>query len=377
MTTIHLVYPHQPRISCPDAIGHQLAKRLAQQYTVHLYDWDEIRRIRPGRDDVLLGHPHPAPGTCFRWSARQPGWRRVLMLSPYNHGDPWQVSFLDALLPQCDLYLAITGRFWFETIKDSPYVHWLPKMIQLDLAIDRHDYPILKRRFNPPGKRRFVYIGHSGWTKNTPYLSAIAQAAPDCPIAWIGRGKTPIAHLEPLGFQNFATETGKSTVAAYDFMLTVGRADANPTTVLEAMAWGLIPVCTPQSGYVGYPSIINVPLDDPEGAAIVLRRLQSLPDTELFQLQAANWRLLDEHFNWDRFASQVIDAIESTDSPACGFVTAEHRRKLRRLAMRSPMAYWRPQNFVRWLGRNIRLHYRRHHSQPDIPGKKGGDARHK
>ncbi|MFN3979841.1 MAG: glycosyltransferase, partial [Caldilinea sp.] len=151
----------------------------------------------------------------------------------------------------------------------------------------------------------------------------------------------------------------------------------NPTTVLEAMAWGLIPVCTPQSGYVGYPSIINVPLDDPEGAAIVLRRLQSLPDTELFQLQAANWRLLDEHFNWDRFASQVIDAIESTDSPACGFVTAEHRRRLRRLAMRSPMAYWRPQNFVRWLGRNIRLHYRRHHSQPDIPGKKGGDARHK
>ena len=32
-------------------------------------------------------------------------------------------------------------------------------------------------------------------------------------------------------------------------------------------------------------------------------------------MQAENWRLLDEHYNWDRFAGQVVAAIESTDSP--------------------------------------------------------------
>ena len=360
MATVHLVYPHQPRISTPDAIGYQMARRLAQRYTVHLYDWDEMRRIRPGQDDVLLGHPHPAPWSCFRWSAQQSGWRRVLMLSPYTHGDPWQVSFLDAVLPQCDLYLAITGRYWFNTISDSSYAHWRPKMIHVDLAVDRQAFPVLKRQFSPPGKRRFVYIGHSGWYKNTDYLSVIAQAAPDCPIAWIGRGETPIAHLEPLGFQNFATEAGKNTIAAHDFLLTVGRADANPTTVLEAMAWGLIPVCTPQSGYVGYSSILNVPLDDPKGASEILRRLQHLPDAELRQLQVENWRLLDEHFNWDRFTNQIIDAIESIESPACRSVAYAHRRRLQRMAMKSPLAYWRPKNFVRWLGRNIRLYYRQH-----------------
>jgi len=359
MTTIHLVYPHRPKVSCPDAIGYQLGRRLAEQYTVRLYDWDEIRRIRPGSGDVLIGHPHPAPWTCFRWSAAQAGWRRVLMLCPYNHGDPWQVSFLDTVLPHCDLYLAITGRYWYETVAHSAYAHWRPKMVHLDLAVDRADFPVIKQAFSPPGQRRFVYIGHSGWTKNTPYLSAIAQRAPDCPIGWIGRGEQPIPGLHPLGFQNFATAEGRRSVAGHDFLLTVGRADANPTTVLEAMAWGLIPICTEQSGYTGYGSIVNVPLDDPEGAAAILRRMQEMPASELESLQRQNWGLLDEHFNWDRFATQVVDALERRDSPPLGVVASAHRRQLRAMAWRSPNAFWRPGNFSRWLLHNVRSSYDR------------------
>lgn len=369
MTIVHLIYPHRQRISCPDAIGYQLGLRLAQHYTVRYYDWDEIRRIRPGRGDVLIGHPHPAPWTAFRWSATQPGWRRVLMLSPYNHGDPWQVPFIDSILPFCDQYLAITGRYWFNSISESPYAHWQPKMIHMDLAVDRQQFPVIKQDFNPPGNRRYVYIGHSGWTKNTTYLSAIAQAASDCSITWIGRGDQSIANVEPLGFQNFATYEGKRTVAGHDFLLTVGRADANPTTILESMAWGLIPICTPQSGYVDYPGIFNVPLDDPEGAAAVLRRLQYLPAAELAELQAQNWRLLDEHFTWDRFASQVIGAIESDESPALGMISRQQRWVLQSRSLRSPSAYWRPQNMIRWLGHNVRSVYQHRSRQSDREAK--------
>ena len=248
-------------------------------------------------------------------------------------------------------------------LSESSYAHWRPKMIHMDLAVDRHQFPVIKQNFSPPGSRRFVYIGHSGWTKNTSYLSDIAQAAPDCPISWIGRGDQLIANVEPLGFQNFATDEGKRAVANHDFLLTVGRADANPTTVLEAMAWGLIPVCTPQSGYVDYPSILNVPLDDPEGAAVVLRRLQNLPETELAELQAENWQLLDEYFNWDRFAAQVISTIESHESPPLGPVTREQRRALQTRALHSPSAFWRPKNLLRWLGHNVRTIYE-HRSEP-------------
>src|ERR1035437_10468265 len=91
-------------------------------------------------------------------------------------------------------------------------------------------------------------------------------------------------------------------------MLTVGKADANPTTILEAMAWGLIPICTPTSGYQGIRNIPNVPRDDAPAAAAILRHLLAADESELVAMQSENWRQLDEHYTWDRFAAQVIAA---------------------------------------------------------------------
>ena len=124
MSTVHLIYPHQPRISCPDAIGFQLGKRLEQHYRVINYDWDEKRTIQPAPGDILLGHPHPAPWTIFRRSMMQKGWQRVLAMSPYTHGDYEQVTFLDAVIGHCDLYLAITGNYWFSSVASSLFSHW-------------------------------------------------------------------------------------------------------------------------------------------------------------------------------------------------------------------------------------------------------------
>lgn len=357
MTTIHLVYPHGTRISTPDAIGRELGRRLECSYRVVYHDWDAGVRIRPAPGDVLIGHPHPAPGTCFRRSMREPGWRRILILSPYAHGDLVQCAFLDPLLAGCHQYLAITGAYWFRRVQDSPFSHWQPKMVHLDLAVERRDFPAVKHAFNPPGQRRFVYIGHTGFYKNTAYLSQIAQALPECEFGWIGGGRGEIAGLRRLGFQNFSSAAGRQLLAQHDFLLTVGYADANPTTILEAMAWGLLPVCTPQSGYEsGQPhtaGIANVPLDDVAGAVSVLRALQELSEDELRRRQQANWTALDAHFHWERFAGQVLAAIASTDQPALGACPAERRRQLRRIALRSPYAAWRPLNLARQLKRRL------------------------
>ncbi|HEX9045370.1 MAG TPA: hypothetical protein VF802_10125 [Candidatus Limnocylindrales bacterium] len=213
--------------------------------------------------------------------------------------------------------MAICGRFWFQWIQRSECAHWAPKMRHLDLAIDRDDFPVLRTQFHPPGRRRFCYIGSTASFKNTEYLTALAARLPDTEIAWIGRGQ-PIRGLKPLGWADFSSDTGRALVSGFDFLVTVGRADANPTTILEAMAWGLIPVCTPQSGYAGVEGIVNVPLDDPAAAAAILARLNEAPEEELLALQAINWAALDQHYTWDRFAAQVVDAIESTESPALG-----------------------------------------------------------
>jgi glycosyltransferase involved in cell wall biosynthesis len=347
---IHLIYPHGPAISCPDAIGRHLADCLRKRYEVHLFNWDELRAITPAADgnDVLIGHPHPAPWTIFQRSVKRRGWRRVLMLSPFHHGDIEQVAFLYPIIQHCDLYLAITGNYWFSSITNSTFSHWQPKMIHLDLAVDRNDFPVIKTQFNPPGQRRFLYIGHSGWTKNTDYLGEITRLMPETQFAWMGSGPQ-IPGLKALGRQDFRTDTVKSLVAAHDFLITVGRADANPATILEAMAWGLIPICTPQSGYSGYPGIVNIPLDDAEQAVSILRELQALPESHLHEIQAANWKRLDQHFNWDRFSGQVIDAIESDASPALDPESRERHLLLRRAFVTSPYFYLRPRNLRPWI----------------------------
>lgn len=353
MTTVHFVYPHEPKISSPHAIGRKVAERLrAGGYEVVQYDWNETRVLEPGPDDVLVGHPHPAPWTIFRRSARRRGWKRVLLMLPYNHRDLVQVAFADSFLRRCDLLLAITGNFWFETVGMSDLSHWRPKMIHVDLAVDRADFPRVKSSFNPPGKRRFLYIGHTLWYKNPAYLSQIARAMPEAEIAWMGSSQRGIPGLLSLGRHDFATDEARALVAGYDFLLTVGSSDSNPATILEAAAWGLVPVCTRESGYAGYPGIPNVPLDDVRGAVETLRGLEEAPAERLEELRAANDRLLDTHFTWDRFAAQVIDAIESDASPELGREPLARKVRLRWAALRSPYSVVRPPN-LRFAARTL------------------------
>ena len=345
MTTVHFVYPHEEKISCPHAIGRKTAERLrARGYEVVQYEWNETRALEPGPDDVLLGHPHPAPWTIFRRSARRKGWKRVLMMLPYNHRDLVQVAFADSFIGRCDLLLAITGNYWFETVEESDFSHWRPKLVHLDLAVDRADFPRVKGPFGPPGERRFLYVGHTLWYKNTAYLSEIARAMPEAEIAWLGSAKDGIPGLRPLGRLDFSTDEARALVGEYDFLLTVGSSDSNPATILEAAAWGLVPVCTRESGYSGYPGIPNVPLGDVRGAVEILRGLQAAPAERLEELRAANDRLLDTHFTWDRFAGQVVEAIESTTSPGLGPEPLARLVRLRRAALRSPYSFLRRRN---------------------------------
>lgn len=311
---VHLVYPHSSRISTPDAIGRELGRRLEARYEVIYHDWFEKGVIRPEPGDVLLGHPHPHPNSVFRRSLRQEGWSRRLMMAPFHHGDLRQIAFEDPIVPSCDLFLAITGPYWFRTIGESSCSHWRPKMIPLEHAVDRSDFPPVKNSFAAPGKRRVLYVGHSGRGKGTRYLAEIAALLPQTEFGWMGRGR-PIPGLTSMGFTDFSSQAGKDLVSQFDFLMMTGNADSNPTTILEAMAWGLLPICTPTCGYEGIRGITNVPNDDAPAAAAIVRRLLYTDESDLIATQSANWQLLEKHYNWDRFAADVTNAIESTQSP--------------------------------------------------------------
>lgn len=354
MKTVHLIYPHGAAISTPDAIGRNLSERLRKRYEVLQYDCEDTGVIKPGPSDVLIGHAHPAPWTIFRRSVKQPGWKRILMLEPYTHGDAMQVAFLNPVIKYCNLFLAITGNYWFNSVENSTFSHWKPKMVHMDLAVDWNDFPRLKKRFNKPGYRRFLYIGHCLWFKNISYLSEIARLMSETKISWIGRSNQAIQGLNPLGFQDFRRAEAKQLIAEHDFLITVGKADANPTTILEAMAWGLIPVCTPQSGYIGFPGIVNIPVGDAQKAVKILRELQEAPASDLLEMQSLNFEALDKHFNWDRFADQVVSAIESDEGPPLNEEPWRVKAMLRWAAWTSPYSMVRPENLIRFIIRSLR-----------------------
>src|SRR5579862_5686675 len=114
MTTVHFVYPRDAsRNSSPFCIGNEVGDRLARDYDVRFYGWRDQVLITPKPGDILLGHPHWRRDSVFDRSVRQPGFARRILMAPYAD-DLRQVAYYDRHMDQCDLFLAITGNYWFD-----------------------------------------------------------------------------------------------------------------------------------------------------------------------------------------------------------------------------------------------------------------------
>ena len=351
---VHLVYPVGKKINAPDAIGRHLKQSIEKDYQVTTYNYDEYKIISPGIADVLIGHWHPNPFTVFRLSAQKKGWKRIIALAPFcpDH-KAWHNAFANKIIEKCDRYLAITGNAWMKRLKVSPFHHWESKIVHLDLAVDRKDFPFIKVNFNTVGKRRFLYIGNTAWCKNISFLEKLAQEFPEIDFSWIGGNKS-LKRLKILGKFDFSKQEAKKLIQEYDFLITVGSADANPTTILEAMAWGLIPVCSVQSGYEGFSGIRNIPIDNIDDAVKIINELQYVSEEQLNKWQQENLVELDSHFNWDRFCEQVLNEIESKDSPKLTETTLKHRLFLLFAEWQSPNFWGKPLNFYRFLKANLK-----------------------
>ena len=111
------------------------------------------------------------------------------------------------------------------------------------------------------------------------------------------------------GGANWRDRASTDLVADHDFLLTCGRSDSNPTTILEATAWGLVPVAPVQCGYYGDDWLLNIPLDDIAGASAVLNALNMAPEEELVARRTAGLERLDSHYTWDHAADQIMACI--------------------------------------------------------------------
>jgi len=167
-------------------------------------------------------------------------------------------------------------------------------------------------------------------------------------------GPQRLKNINRLGKLDFSKVDAHNVIKEFDFLITVGSSDANPTTILEAMAWGLIPVCSVQSGYEGFSGIRNISIDNMEKAVETINNLQSVPEEQLKKWQQVNLAELENHFNWDRFCGQVLDEIQSKDSRNLAETSLKTRLLLLFAEWESLYFWGKPLNFYRFLKTNLK-----------------------
>jgi glycosyltransferase involved in cell wall biosynthesis len=294
----------------PVTITARLYQALRARAPTRLYDWTERVEVPAGPGDVLLGHPFPGDDARAWNRACLAGTAGVrIALLPLSHRMAEANAFLDPYVPRLDAILGIMGPYWWETWREGPFAHWADKITPVDMAIDVARFPRVKRGFNPPGKRTFLYLGGEGPQKGTHLLSILFGQARGHRCVWVGTGRG-LPHVEHRGFAELTPGYLRRLAEECDVVVTMGVSDANPTTILEAMAWGF-PVCaTPESGYHRTPELTLLSTTDMAHNLRVLERMQEAPEAELLALADGARRRVEAEYGWDRFLATVLGGVE-------------------------------------------------------------------
>jgi len=303
-------------IYAPYCITYYLANRLCSQFDVKVYDWNETCRFTASKSDIILCHPKVIvekngkitldfESISWRALSEASGARKILFM-PYVPGadDLWLPQALAAANGEM---VAITGLVWMKDFAAGPTSQLTKRFLRLDMGIEGQDYPRVKTTFNPPGKRKFLYIGHTADYKNTQMLEGIAATLPKFEGGHIGFGR--IAGWKHLGSQiDLTPESMRVLAKEYDIFVSVSTGDAQATTILEQICFGLAIACTPETGYT-FESLYRLDCKDLDLNVKILSELQRASEGQLLKHCEDNLRHVVEFHNWKDFADRVVKFI--------------------------------------------------------------------
>lgn len=343
---VTLVYPDDQPFRTPGAIGWHASRALRrndQVASVRVLDWSGRSRVKPvsGALNVLVGHVHPAPMTTMRRSM-QLKWDRVVIMQPFN-GDPLQVGYLTPWMRYADAFAAICGPEWEDQIDFTFFARWKPIFRRLDLGVDASAFPMRPTISAPSHDRGVLYVGNGGRAKDLPYLQQVRDLMPNTRFGWIGGdGRAKLRDFETYGEVEMSSAVAREIAYSYDVLITLGSADANPTTVLEAQALGLAPVTTRTSGWSEGQGVIHVPRAAPDQVVATLNRVLDWPRQSYESFVLENRNRVVQLYNWDAFTetlSRVVTDLE--DRPSVAVRLGREQERLARLStlmsrMKSP-----------------------------------------
>jgi glycosyltransferase involved in cell wall biosynthesis len=318
---IHYVYAGHPGMverQSPYSITRELFNYLKARCDVRYSDWCTMGLPDLGPDDIILGHPHYDPNTIVQRAIREAKCKLKCMIFPLHHGEPEHNLPFHDLVMKSDKVFSIMGPYWYDTLDQSPFASWKPKITRLDMAIDASQFPFLRTRFNPPGQRNFLYLGHARPWKNVDLLYEIMRRIPQHQLWWYGGIKEhPLADLPNVhlsGWVDLNPAMARTIVDNCDFFLNCSKSDANPTTLLESAAWGIVPACTRQSGY--YPGqqcdwiFDELSLHDMDANLATIQKLQHTPEAELLARARASRQVIEQKYTWKRFCGTIWNELQ-------------------------------------------------------------------
>lgn len=319
---IHFVYAGSPQNNlsyAPYTITQNLYKFLASKDQVKYYDWCESNYHQVGPNDIIIGHPNYGHNTIIQRMFRECSCKAKCLIHPLHHGLPEHNLPFDNLAKQANAIFSIMGEYWYDTLEQSPFAHWKPKITRVDMAIDISRFQHFKKSFNPPGQRNLLYIGRESPEKGTHILYEIVRRLPNLQFWWFGAMQAespfktlPNAHI--LGWADFTPQFMTDLSKKTDFFLNTSISDANPTTLLEAAAWGFPTFCTPQSGYYGDIEhdnlFVGLKIDDIDYNLEVLNRYQYAPESDLIMRSNESRAVVARKYTWNNFCNTIWNRLE-------------------------------------------------------------------
>lgn len=295
-------------------VGRMLREHAADcGYAFEYVNLDSTEPRKFHKADVVIGHVWDSPGS-FMQQALQANVRAKIVLQPYS---TYMVSEGDVprylqMFQQADALLFVTGKPWYDIMEQSPYAALKPKVTRLDMAVDSLRHAYRKTHWNAPGKRGWLCIGADIPAKGLDYVAELARTA-GLRLAHVGSPSPVTFQHVPVFTQYPGMEFDEQSVTTlcqdYDFFLSLARADANPTTLLETAAWGLVGLCNEESGYFADDPFIGL-----NGTLVdnweTVDYWQHAPEWELKQRSLRLRRIVEREYTWERFNATVWSEVQ-------------------------------------------------------------------
>lgn len=314
-SVIHFVYSGDPlndnAIVAPGTITNKLYRYLQKFREVKYYDLkDKTSNITVNPNDIIIGHPHPEEETAIKRLFRHNCAGKYLLF-PLHTKIPEINHFIHDVAQQADNLFVISGPYWTETIGTTEFKYLREKIIRLDNGLDLGSFPLKKNRFNSSGKRGLFVYGRSGEEKGTKLLFNLLQKF-KCRVVIAGnyieedialiKNRPDTSYLGNINLSN--QKVVKHILENCDFFINMSVSDASPTTLLETMSLGLIPITTPQCGYY-YSSFLLLSLSDNEHNILTINNALNMDEEHLKLLQNKNLNIIEQNHNWDKFCEKV------------------------------------------------------------------------